>query len=106
MTPQTERPLRGGLSEIRSGAIRTPQLLACLCATFEHADARLLLEAVLPDFGGLFLCLILQPSKQNLVFNLYGRRELNLFSKSPSQDFYLRISFKKETRRAPSARAV
>jgi hypothetical protein len=106
MTPQTERPLRGGLSEILSGAIRTPQLLACLCATFEHADARLLLEAVLPDFGGLFLCLILQPSKQNLVFNLYGRRELNLFSKSPSQDFYLRISFKKETRRAPSARAV
>ena len=103
MTPQTERPPRGGLSEIRSGAIRTPQLLACLCATFEHADARLLLEAVLPDFGGLFLCLILQPSKQNLVFNLYGRRELNLFSKPPSLDFHLRISFKKETRWARDA---
>jgi uncharacterized protein (DUF2132 family) len=32
------------------------------------------------------------------VFNLYGRRELNLFSKPPSLDFHLRISFKKETR--------
>ena len=65
----------------RSGAIRTPQLLVCLRATFEHADAWLLLEAVLPDFGGLYLCLIRQPSKQNLAFDLYGRRELNLFSK-------------------------
>ena len=72
---QTERPPRGGLAKIRSGAIRTPQLLVCLCATFERADARLLLEAALPDFGGLYLCLIRQPSKQNLAFNLYGRRE-------------------------------
>ena len=76
---QTERPPLGGLSEIRSGAIRTPQLLACLRATFEHADAWLLLEAVLPHFGGLYLCLIRQPSKQNLVFDLYGRRKLNFF---------------------------
>jgi hypothetical protein len=65
----------------RSGAIRTPQLLVCLRATFEHADAWLLLEAVLPYFGGLYLCLIRQPSKQNFAFDLYGRRELNLFSK-------------------------
>jgi hypothetical protein len=97
---QTERPPRGGLAKIRSGAIRTPQLLVCLCATFELADARLLLEAALPDFGGLYLCLIRQPSKQNLAFNLYGRRELDLFSKPSSQDFHLSISLKKETRRS------
>jgi len=53
-------------------------LLVWLCATFEHADARLFLEAVLPDFGGLYICLIRQPSKQNLAFNLYVR-ELDLF---------------------------
>ena len=94
MPPQTERPPRGGLSEIRSGAIQTPQLLVCLCATFEHADARL--EAVLPGFGGLYLCLIRQQSKQNLAFNLYGRRELNLFSKPSSQDFHLSISLEKK----------
>jgi hypothetical protein len=51
--------LRSGLSEI-PGAIQTPQLLVCLCATFEHANASL--EAVLPGFGGLYLCLIRQPS--------------------------------------------
>jgi hypothetical protein len=55
--------------------------------------------AVLVDFGGFLLCLILQPSKQNLVFNLYGRRERDFFSKPPSQDFHLRVSFKSETRR-------
>ena len=57
-------------------AIHTPQLLVCLCATFEHADASL--EAVLPGFGGLYLCLIGQPSKQlggSLIFfpNLLAR---------------------------------
>jgi hypothetical protein len=87
---QTERPPRGGLA--KSGAFVPPQLLVCLCATFERADARLLLEAALPDFGGLYLCLIRQPSKQNLAFNLYGRRELDLFSKPSSQDFHLNIS--------------
>ena len=100
-TVQTERPPRGGLAKIRSGAIRIPQLLVYLYATFEHADARLLLEAVLPDFGGLYLCLIRQPSKQNLAFNLYSRRELDLFSKPSSQNFHLSISLKKETRRTP-----
>jgi hypothetical protein len=78
----------------KATAIRTLQLLV-------HADARLLLETVLPGFGGLYPCLIRQPSKQNLAFNLHGRRELNLFSKPSSQDFHLSISLKKETRRAP-----
>jgi hypothetical protein len=45
--------------------------------------------------------LIRQPSKQNLAFNLYGRRELDLFFKPSSQDFHLSISLKKETRRTP-----
>jgi hypothetical protein len=53
------------------------------------------LEAALPDFGGLYLCLIRQPSKQNLAFNLYGRRGFDLFSKPSSQDFHLSISLKK-----------
>src|SRR6478752_2557848 len=75
-------------------AIHTPQLLVCLCATFEHADASL--EAVLPGLGGLYLCLIRQPSKQNLAFNLYGRRELDLFSKPSSQDFHLSISLREK----------
>src|SRR6476646_310492 len=69
---QTERPPRAvspKSDQVQFGA----QLLVCLCATFEHADARLLLEAALPDFGGLYLCLIRQPSKQNLAFNLYVR---------------------------------
>jgi hypothetical protein len=95
---QTERPPRAvspKSDQVQFGA----QLLVCLCATFEHADARLLLEAALPDFGGLYLCLIRQPSKQNLAFNLYGRRELDLFSKPSSQDFHLSVSLKKETRR-------
>src|SRR4249919_856906 len=88
---------RSGLCEIRSGAIQTPLLQVCLCATFVDAS----LDAVLPGFGGLYLCLIRQPSKQNLAFNLYGRREFNLFSKPSSQDFHLSISLKKETRRTP-----
>jgi hypothetical protein len=62
-------------------------------------DCTLLTDGVLLDFGGLYLCLIRQPSKQNLALNLYGRRELDLFSKPSSQDFHLNISLKKETRR-------
>jgi hypothetical protein len=72
------------------------QLLVCLCATFERIDASLFLEAIFPGFGGLYLCLIRQPSKQNLAFNLYGRRELDLFSKPSSQDFHLSIPLKKK----------
>ena len=73
MCKQKDR-LGGGLAKIRSG-----EITGLACATFEHADARLLLEAVPPDFGGLYLRFIRQPSKQNLAFNLYGRRELDLF---------------------------
>src|SRR6185312_15668434 len=36
------------------------------------------------------------PSKQNLTFNLYGRRELDLFSKPSSQDFHLSTPLKKK----------
>ncbi len=85
---QQKNPFRSGLCEIRSGAIQTPLLQVCLCATFVDAS----LDAVLPGFGGLYLCLIRQPSKQNLAFNLYGRRKLDLFSKPSSQDFHLSIS--------------
>src|SRR6185312_16125941 len=91
---QQKNRFRNGLCEIRSGAIQTPLLQVCLCATFEHVDASL--DAVLPGFGGLNLCLIRQPTKQNLAFNLYGRRKLNLLSKPSSQDFHLSISLKKE----------
>ncbi|MGC1938189.1 MAG: hypothetical protein WA697_08070 [Pseudolabrys sp.] len=78
----------------KATAIRTLQLLV-------HADARLLLETVLPGFGGLYPCLIRQPSKQNLAFNLHGRRELNLFSKPPSQDFHLPLLYLTAMYRAP-----
>src|SRR4029078_521040 len=94
---QQKNPFRSGLCEIRSGAIQTPLLQVCVCAPFVDAS----LDAVLPGFGGLYLCLIRQPSKQNLAFNLYGRRELDLFFKPSSQYFHLSISLKKETRRTP-----